>query len=152
MKVLTQDAERLTNIILIKCRSHSNVNTQKIWGKVGKRVGKGSVAHSLESLWLLPDNEGCGVKDSWRLCRVIFVGTVYSKQSLITFAHLDGANLQFLLDNGKYISHYCDDNVIAANTEFVNNKLSISLNLFNGYFHFNIASNFGNAFSFGIFN
>lgn len=92
------------------------------------------------------------VKDSWRLCSIIFVGTVYSKQSLITFAHLDGANLQFLLDNGKYISHYCDDNVIAANSEFGNNKLSISLNLLNGYFHFNMAIKLGNASAFGIFN
>lgn len=46
MDVFTQDAERLTNIILIKCRSHSNVNTQKIWRKVGKGVGKGSLPHT----------------------------------------------------------------------------------------------------------
>jgi len=34
-----QDAEWLTNIILIKCRSHSKVNTLKIWEKLmGWRV------------------------------------------------------------------------------------------------------------------
>lgn len=52
----TKDAEWLTNIILIKCRSHSKVNTLKIWEK--------GMAFPLPNpfyLWLFIDNEGCGL-------------------------------------------------------------------------------------------
>jgi len=62
-KIPAQDAEWLTNIILIKCRSHSKVNILKIWEKlIGWRVAFPKPnPNPLPPLWLFPDNEGCGL-------------------------------------------------------------------------------------------
>lgn len=130
----TKDAEWLTNIILIKCRSHSKVNTLKIWEK--------GMAFPLPNpfyLWLFTDNEGCGLVEGVDCglsripggCVALFFLSAYLLKAKSNYICTD--NLQ------KYkvkCTRVCRLMIITVRImwwlmapKFANNKLSISLEL-----------------------
>lgn len=123
----TKDAEWLTNIILIKCRSHSKVNTLKIWEK--------GMAFPLPNpfyLWLFIDNEGCGLVEGVDCglsripggCVALFFLSAYLLKAKSNYICTDNLQNSCLWDNECKVysrlqvdDYYCENNVMADGTE-----------------------------------